>query len=56
MHYIYLLKDQNKQQMYIGYTNNLERRMKDHEKSKQPEVIYFEAYKSDSSYVSSALI
>ena len=46
MYYVYLLKNHTENEIYIGYTDNLERRLKEH-KSKRPELIYFEAYKSE---------
>ena len=42
MYYVYLLKKSDGE-IYIGYTNNLERRIKEH-KDKKPELIYYEAY------------
>ena len=32
--------------MYIGYSEDLKRRLKEH-KSKNPELVYYEAYKSE---------
>ena len=46
MYYIYLLKNHAKGEIYIGYTDNLERRFKEH-KHKHPELVYYEAYKSE---------
>jgi predicted GIY-YIG superfamily endonuclease len=46
MYYVYLIKLTKPRQIYyIGYTDNLERRMKEH-KAKNPELIYYEAYKN----------
>lgn len=42
MYYIYIIKRQGKS--YIGYTNNLIRRLKEH-KARQPDLVYYEAYK-----------
>jgi len=42
MYYIYVIKKKNKS--YIGYTNNLQRRMKEHQ-AKEPDLIYYEAYR-----------
>jgi len=55
MFYIYLLKSNKDNDLYIGFTNNLKRRVKEHNnglvsstKSRKPfELIYFEAYKSE---------
>ena len=33
-------------QTYIGYTNNLKRRIEEHS-DKNPELIYYEAYRSE---------
>ena len=46
MYYVYILKNHITDEIYIGYTNNLKRRYKEH-KYKQPELIYYEAYKSE---------
>jgi len=46
MHYIYLIKNRKEDIIYIGYTNDLKRRLKEH-KDKKPELIYYEAYKSE---------
>lgn len=45
MHYVYLIKNKKENMTYIGYTNNLKRRLNEH-KSKKPELIYYETYKS----------
>ncbi|MBI2450933.1 MAG: GIY-YIG nuclease family protein [Parcubacteria group bacterium] len=45
MHYVYILKNKTKGEIYIGYTNDLQRRLKEH-KTKNPELIYYEAYKA----------
>lgn len=52
MYYVYLLFSQKDRQFYIGYTNNLERRMKEHFEGKTPStknrlpvvLIYHETY------------
>lgn len=44
MYYVYLIKDRVKNETYIGYTDNLKRRLKEHW-VKSPELIYYEAYK-----------
>lgn len=46
MYYVYLIKDKFKSETYIGYSNDLKRRLKEH-KNKKPELIYYEAYKSE---------
>ena len=44
MFYLYLIRNKLTNQTYIGYTNNLKRRFEEH-KDKNPELIYYEAYK-----------
>lgn len=54
MYYVYLLKDLNNEWIYIGYTSNLRKRLKEHEQGKTAttrkfssiELVYYEAYKS----------
>jgi putative endonuclease len=55
MFYVYLLKSKKDKDLYIGFTNNLKRRIQGHNdglvpstKSRRPfELIYFEGYKSE---------
>jgi len=46
MYYVYLIKNHTNGTTYIGYTNDLERRLIEHG-DKQPEPVYYEAYKSE---------
>lgn len=46
MYYVYLLKNNSEGITYIGYTNNLRRRIREH-RDKRPELIYYEAYKDE---------
>ncbi len=46
MHYVYLIKNRNKGVIYIGYTSDLKKRMRQHA-DKCPELIYYEAYVSE---------
>lgn len=46
MYYVYLLSNSKTGQTYIGSTNDLRRRMREH-KNKKPELIYYEAYKNE---------
>lgn len=46
MYCVYLIKNRRENKTYIGYTNNLIRCLKEH-KDKKPELIYYEAYKSE---------
>jgi len=48
MHYLYVIKNTETDKLYYGYTNNLERRLKEHLKIQPHELIYYEAYKSES--------
>jgi putative endonuclease len=52
MYYVYLLKSQKTDKLYIGYTSNLQKRYKEHSegkvKSTSPfvpwKLVYYEAY------------
>lgn len=54
MFYVYILKSKKDNKLYIGYTNNLRKRLEEHNskknrstKSRTPfELIYYEAYKN----------
>lgn len=46
MFYVYVIKNRLTNGTYIGYTNNLQRRFKEHQ-DKRPELVYYEAYKSE---------
>ena len=46
MFYVYILKNRRQGELYIGYSEDLKRRLKEH-KSKNPELVYYEAYKSE---------
>ncbi|MDO8529819.1 MAG: GIY-YIG nuclease family protein [bacterium] len=43
MYYLYILR-KGDDKLYIGYTNDLKRRIAEH-KGKLPELVYYEAYK-----------
>ena len=43
MYYIYVLRRKN-DSVYIGYTNDLKRRMRQHQRIKGVQLIYYEAY------------
>ncbi|MBU4339275.1 GIY-YIG nuclease family protein [Candidatus Parcubacteria bacterium] len=55
MFYVYILKSKKDSKLYIGYTNNLQRRIKEHNEGKvkstnyrRPLVlVYYEAYKAE---------
>jgi len=46
MFYIYILKNRVKHNIYIGYTSDLKRRLKEHV-AKKPELIYYEAFRAE---------
>ena len=46
MYYVYLIKNSKIGKTYIGSTNNLRRRMREH-RNKKPILIYYEAYKNE---------
>ena len=46
MYYVYVLKN-NRGELYYGYTNNFDRRVLEHNKDQNQELIYYEAYKSE---------
>ena len=55
MFYVYILKSKKDEKIYIGYTNDLKRRVEEHNSGKNTstkfrrpfELIYYEAYKSE---------
>ncbi|MFA5336761.1 MAG: GIY-YIG nuclease family protein [Candidatus Omnitrophota bacterium] len=55
MYYVYVLKSKKDQNLYIGSTNDLERRLNEHNaglvfstKTRVPfDLVYYEAYKSE---------
>jgi len=47
MHYVYLIRNNVKHNVYVGYTGNLKARLLQH-RDKKPELLYYEAYKSES--------
>lgn len=49
MYFVYVLKNKNNQKrLYYGYTDNLERRIAQHNKEDSWDLIYCEAYKAES--------
>jgi len=48
MYYVYVLKSLKTQELYYGYTNDLERRMRKHNSDHKWKLIYYEAYLSES--------
>jgi predicted GIY-YIG superfamily endonuclease len=46
MYYVYLIRGLASHETYVGYTKDLRRRFREH-KNKNPELVYYEAYKSE---------
>jgi len=47
MYYVYCIQDKNSKELYYGYTNDLERRLSEHQKENNNwEIVYYEAYRS----------
>jgi len=46
MYYVYIIRNRKTGATYIGYSDNLKRRLKEH-RGKNPELLYYEAYKSE---------
>ena len=47
MYFVYVLKNERTNEIYYGYTDNLERRIKQHSKSENFKLVYYEAYSSE---------
>ena len=47
MYYVYVLKDGGTPKLYYGYTNNLNRRLSEHRRREEHELVYYEAYKAE---------
>ncbi len=48
MYYVYVLKNQLTKELYYGYTNDLDRRFKEHtQRSDKWNLIYYETYLSE---------
>ena len=45
MYYVYFIENKKEDKTYIGYTENLKRRLYEH-RNKKPDLIYYEAYKN----------
>ncbi len=46
MFYTYIIRNRKTKETYIGFSDNLRRRLKEH-KNKNPDLIYYEAYKNE---------
>lgn len=45
MYFVYVIKNLENDELYIGYTNNLDRRLEEHQsKFPKAKIIYYEAY------------
>ncbi|MFH1462299.1 MAG: GIY-YIG nuclease family protein [bacterium] len=47
MHYVYVIRWKRNNQLYIGYTDNLKRRIKQHERKEGLWLIYCEVYSKE---------
>lgn len=48
MSYVYILQDGASHKIYVGFTNNLQRRIKQHRaRNKKWILVYYEAYRSE---------
>ncbi len=45
--YGYILKKKDSSELYYGYTNDIKRRVAEHNQRQEWELVYFEAYKSE---------
>lgn len=45
MYYVYVIRNIKTSETYIGYTDDLKRRLREHH-DKNPELLYYEAYKN----------
>jgi putative endonuclease len=44
MHFVYVLINNKNKEIYYGYTNNIERRLEEHNKDGSWKLVYYEAY------------
>jgi putative endonuclease len=47
MYYVYVIAWKRNNKFYIGYTNNLEERIKQHKREGDLSLIYYEAFQSE---------
>jgi predicted GIY-YIG superfamily endonuclease len=47
MYYVYVLRNAESRELYYGYTNNLERRIAEHEAKRLWQLVYYEAYRAE---------
>lgn len=46
VYYVYLIRNRGTHALYVGYTDDLRHRVKQH-RGKNPELVYYEAYKAE---------
>ena len=46
MNYVYIIRYKHSEKLYIGATNDLRRRLKEHCRKGNLELLYYEAYKA----------
>jgi len=47
MYYIYVLQHRHTGELYYGYTNDVQRRLADHQQIAAWDLVYYEAYRSE---------
>ena len=47
MYYVYVLKHRHTGELYYGYTNDVQRRLAEHQQVAVWELVYYEAYRSE---------
>jgi len=48
MYYVYVLKNRITNRLYYGYTNDLDRRLRQHNSKEEWRIVYYEAYLAES--------
>ncbi|MBL7158474.1 MAG: GIY-YIG nuclease family protein [Candidatus Omnitrophica bacterium] len=47
MYYVYVLKCKDREELYYGYSSDIERRLKEHNTSGNYALVYYEAFKKE---------
>ncbi|MFH1655555.1 MAG: GIY-YIG nuclease family protein [Candidatus Omnitrophota bacterium] len=47
MYFVYILRNKQSNEIYYGYTNNLERRLREHNSDSKWKLVYYVAYASE---------
>ena len=47
MYFVYVVKNLDNPELYYGYTNDLERRIKEHNSTRRCFLVYYEAFLSE---------